>query len=88
VKAVCIKDADTGFDTISSTCDAVNETLLNCDNATSGQYACFDTGLRYKITGLNHSAVKEQCRDVDGDGYGEGCVAGEDCNDNDASKRT
>ncbi|MEK6909903.1 MAG: hypothetical protein AABW61_02380, partial [Candidatus Aenigmatarchaeota archaeon] len=88
VKSVCIKDADAGFDAISSACDGVNETLLTCNNQSSGQYTCFDTGTRYKITGLNHSAVKEQCRDVDGDGYGTGCSAGTDCNDNDASKRT
>ena len=88
VKSVCIKDADAGFDTISSGCDAANETLLMCDNLTSGQYACFDTGLRYKVIGLSHSAVKEQCKDVDEDGYGVGCTSGNDCNDNDASKTT
>ena len=62
--------------------------MLTCDNITSGQYACFDTGTRYRITGLSHSAVKEQCRDNDGDGYGTGCAAGNDCNDNDKSKTT
>ena len=88
VKSVCIKDADIGFDTITSTCDGASETLLTCDNTTSGQYTCFDTGARYKIIGLSHSALKEECRDVDGDGYGTGCSLGNDCNDNDRSKTT
>ncbi len=85
VKAVCIKDADASFDAISSACDSTSESLLKCDNTTSGQYTCFDTGARYKVTGLNHSAVKEQCRDNDGDGFGEGCAAGNDNCDTDAS---
>jgi len=87
-KAICIKDANVGFDNISSSCDSANETLVNCDNASSGQYTCFDTGARYKITGLNHSAVKEQCRDNDGDGYGDGCAAGNDNCDNNPSQHT
>lgn len=87
-KSVCIKDADIGFDSISPACDSANETLLNCDNSANGQYSCFDTGSRYKVTGLSHSAVKEECRDVDGDGYGTGCTLGNDCNDNDRSKTT
>lgn len=85
VKAVCIKDADAGFDAISSACSGANETLLSCNNSTSGQYACFDTGARYRITGLNHSAVKELCVDNDGDGFGNGCAAGSDGCDTDAS---
>lgn len=88
VKAVCVKDADAGFDFISSGCDSANETLLSCNNAALGQYSCLDTGARYKITGLSHSAVKEWCRDADGDGYGTECSAGDDCNDNDRSKTT
>jgi len=87
-KSVCIKDADAGFESISSACDSANETLVVCDNTTSGQYACFDTGSRYKITGLSHSAVKEQCRDADGDGYGEGCALGTDNCDNNPSQHT
>ncbi|MBI4452875.1 S8 family serine peptidase [Candidatus Woesearchaeota archaeon] len=87
-KSVCIKDADVSYANISSSCNEANETLLTCDNSTSGQYACYDTGTRYKVTGLNHSAVKEQCRDNDGDGYGTGCALGSDCNDGDSSKNT
>ena len=82
VDAVCIKDADAGFDTISSACSGSNEFLINCNNQTSSGYTCFDTGTTYKITGLNHSAVKELCVDSDGDGYGTGCALGSDCNDN------
>ncbi len=88
VDAVCIKDLDIGFDNISSICDGTNENLVNCDNTTSNGYTCFDTGTRYKVTGLNHSAVKELCEDKDGDSYGNGCSVGTDCNDNDASKTT
>ena len=88
VNSVCIKDADAGFDAISGACNLADELLLICDNSPFGQYACLDTGARYKITGLSHSAVKELCRDIDGDGYGTGCSAGSDCNDNDASKTT
>ena len=91
VKSVCIKDASAAIDSISSLCDSSNETLVVCNNSTNGQYSCFDTGTRYRINGLRHSAVKELCSDNDGDGYGavSGCaVAGDDCNDNDASKTT
>ena len=81
-KAICIKDADVSFESISSSCNGNNEFLINCNNVTSNGYTCFDTGTRYKITGLNHSAVKELCVDSDGDGYGTGCTLGSDCNDN------
>jgi len=85
VSSVCVKDIDTNFDTISSVCDASNEVLINCNNVSSNDYTCFDTGTRYKITGLNHSAVKELCVDNDGDGFGNGCSAGSDGCDTDAS---
>jgi PGF-pre-PGF domain-containing protein len=88
VDAVCIKDLDIGFDNISSACDASNEVLVNCNNQTTNGYTCFDTGTRYKVTGLNHSAIKELCVDKDGDGYGSGCSLGSDCNDDDSSKNT
>ncbi len=88
IKSVCIKDNEVSYDDISSACNANDETLVLCNNVTSGGYACYDTGERYKITGLKYSAVKEQCRDIDGDGYGAGCSAGSDCDDNDASKTT
>ena len=85
-KSVCIKDSDSGFDGISSACDLADEILLLCDNLTYNNYSCINTGLRYKISGLHHSALKEQCRDYDGDKYGIGCSAGNDCDDNDSSK--
>ena len=88
VDSVCIKDLDIDYNSIISACDQTNEVLLDCDNVSSSGYTCFDTGTRYKITGLNHSAIKEQCRDVDGDGYGVGCAAGTDCSDTDSSKTT
>ena len=88
VQSVCVKDADSSFESISSKCDGSNETLVACNNQSTGQYACFDTGVRYMVTGLNHSAIKEECIDNDGDGYGVGCSAGTDCDDNDRSKTT
>ncbi|MFH0868181.1 MAG: S8 family serine peptidase [Candidatus Woesearchaeota archaeon] len=88
VSAVCVKDIDTSFDTISSACDGSSEILVNCNNQTTNSYVCFDTGMRYKVTGLNHSAVKELCRDNDGDGYGTGCSAGTDSCDNNPSQHT
>ncbi|MBI3027398.1 hypothetical protein HYY70_04745, partial [Candidatus Woesearchaeota archaeon] len=88
VKSVCIKDADASFDSISSSCDSLNEVLVICNGQSNGQYTCFDAGRRYRITGISNSAVREQCIDADGDGFGTGCAAGDDCNDNDASKST
>ena len=88
VKAVCIKDADIGFENISSQCNNANENLLICNNVTIGQHTCFDTGLRYKIIGLSHSAAKELCIDEDDDGFGTGCANGIDCDESDSSKTT
>ena len=85
VQSVCVKDADSSFESISSKCDGANETLVTCNNQSTGQYACFDVGNRYRVTGLNHSAVKEECIDNDGDGYGVGCAAGSDGCDTDSS---
>ncbi|MBI2522972.1 S8 family serine peptidase [Candidatus Woesearchaeota archaeon] len=87
-KAVCIKDADASFENISGSCNGNNEFLVNCNNVTSNGYTCFDTGTRYKITGLNHSALKELCVDNDGDGYGDGCNLGSDNCDSNPSQHT
>ncbi|MBI2651773.1 S8 family serine peptidase [Candidatus Woesearchaeota archaeon] len=87
-KAVCIKDKDVGFDNISSACNSADELLVLCNNQSNNAYTCYDTGTIYRITGLNHSAMKELCADNDGDGYGNGCALGSDCNDNDRSKTT
>ena len=87
-KAVCIKDADVSFESISSSCNGNNEFLVNCNNVTSNGYTCFDTGTRYKIMGLNHSALKELCVDNDGDGYGDGCNLGTDSCDSNPSQHT
>ena len=88
VKAVCIKDADVSFESISSSCNSDNEILIDCNNITNKGYTCFDTGTRYKITGLNHSAVKELCVDNDGDGWGDGCANGADSCDNNPNEHT
>ncbi len=87
--SVCIKDADNAsLQDITSSCTGEREILVSCNNQTSSGYTCYNTGTQYKISGLNHSAVKEQCTDADGDGYGSGCAAGADCNDNNAAKTT
>lgn len=88
VQGVCIKDYESDYEDISSSCDSSYEYLINCNNVTTNGYTCYDLGTRYKITGLNHSAVTEACRDNDGDGYGTYCTLGSDCNDNDATKTT
>ncbi len=88
VRSVCIKDTEASFENISSACNEADETLLDCNNQTSGAYLCLDVGAQYIISGLSHSALKEQCRDADGDGYGVGCLLGSDCDDSDASKTT
>ena len=78
VDSVCIRDLEVSFETISSRCTGADETRVNCNNESAGQYTCFDDGRRYTITGLQNSAVKEMCVDQDGDGLGAGCAAGSD----------
>ncbi len=89
---ICIKDAEiNSIDNISTGCNQDNEFFIECNGiVTSGGYSCnlTDNSTRYRVTGLNHSAIIEQCQDNDGDGYGIGCTLGNDCNDNDASKNT
>ena len=81
--SICIKDSDDiSYGDISSNCNGDAETLVVCNNVSNEGYTCFDLGDRYKVTGLNNSAVKELCVDKDGDGYGTGCSKGSDCNDN------
>ncbi len=84
---VCVKDADVNnISQISAGCNGANERLVTCDG-TDTTYNCsrVDNNTRYKITGLSHSAIYEQCADNDGDGYGASCPLGTDCNDNSAS---
>ncbi len=86
--SVCIHDsAVSSISNVSAACNGGSETLVLCPGS-SGAYTCSSAsdGTLYLVTGLSFSAVVEQCRDVDGDGYGTGCALGADCNDNDASK--
>ncbi|MBI2130136.1 glycoside hydrolase family 9 protein [Candidatus Woesearchaeota archaeon] len=88
-RSVCIKDMDNlTFGNFTSACAGTAETLVICNGTAQGNYTCLDIGGRYRISGLSHSAVREQCRDNDGDGYGHGCSAGSDCNDNSVSEST
>ena len=81
---VCIKDAQIdSADEISAGCNGTREFFLQCNGILSNAYACniTDNGTSYVVSGLNHSGVREQCQDGDGDGYGTGCSPGSDCND-------
>ncbi|MBS3158048.1 putative metal-binding motif-containing protein [Candidatus Woesearchaeota archaeon] len=84
---ICLKDADVdSLDEITSTCTGENETKLGCNSTLQNGYNCtiIDSGSRYIVIGLKHSAAQEFCTDNDEDGYGEGCVQ-QDCNDNNAA---
>src|SRR3989338_8412746 len=59
--------------------------LVPCNGTITNGYSCTDSGTAYIITGLQHSGIIEMCVDNDSDGYGTGCVLGNDCNDNNAA---
>tara|TARA_Y100000034_G_scaffold44576_1_gene54730 strand:- start:20961 stop:24257 length:3297 start_codon:yes stop_codon:yes gene_type:complete len=84
---LCVKDADiNNLSQITPGCNGANERLVTC-NGLDSVYNCsrINNNTRYRITGLTHSAVHEQCADRDGDGYGSGCPLGSDCNDGSAA---
>ncbi len=66
--SVCIKDAEVAsISEFSGQCDSDDEVLLMCPG-TERQYSCElnATTSKYKVSGLNHSGIKEQepfCRD-------------------------
>ncbi|MBN1157260.1 PGF-pre-PGF domain-containing protein, partial [Candidatus Woesearchaeota archaeon] len=85
---ICIDDAEiTTITQISSGCNQVNEYFITCDGTVQQGYSCNLTAdnTTYKITGLKHSGVQQQCQDADGDGYGNYCAAGTDCADDDGT---
>jgi len=62
-QGICIKDFDVdGLEDISSSCNETYETFVKCPGS-QGSYDCIINGSRFKLTGLNHSAV-EQSDDV------------------------
>ncbi len=89
--AVCVKDEEvSAIAEVTGDCNAQNERLVKCDLQSYEQQqanplaSCqFIKGTsQFKIYGLKHSAVMEQCTDADGDGYlPEGCDSGLDCDD-------
>jgi hypothetical protein len=89
LSSVCVKDSDvSSVASISATCNLADEHLVPCDGGLYyNNFTCSDKGAYYEVTGLRHSAVKEQtgCTDRDGDGYGIGCASGTDYDDNDPS---
>jgi hypothetical protein len=85
ISSVCIKDKEVADITeISSGCNGESEKLVYCDGTLDAGYTCelVENDSMYKITGLRHSGVKQQCKDADKDGYGKYCENGHDCNDN------
>ncbi len=88
INSTCIRDADVAsLGNISGSCNGSNETLVQCPGAFGG-YNCSlsDDGSYYRITGANFTAAKEQCPDLDADGYYNlSCgLNNNDCNDNNA----
>jgi len=56
---LCIKDSEiTDIDDISSNCDEDDETILSCPGV-KNDYNCSISSSRFKITGLEHSAITE-----------------------------
>lgn len=81
---ICIKDIEIeGIEDISSGCDEEYEEFIDCTS--SSVCSIVDDGERFMITELSNTAVREQCKDSDNDGYGVGCYKGEDCNDNNSN---
>jgi len=73
---ICIKDAEIeDISEISVYCNSSLETLFNSCPKTIGNYSCEISGNRYKITGMSHSAVREQSTFC-GDGL---CNGAESC---------
>ena len=84
--AVCVYDvADPTMQAITSACNGTAQYLVPCNGTITSGYGCTDSGTTYTITGLQHSGVTEMCVDNDNDGYGTGCILGNDCNDNTAA---
>ena len=54
---VCIIDKEVETLTMTSSCAAQNEVKVPC-SGTNAQYNCVDLGTRFKVSGLNHSAIK------------------------------
>lgn len=81
---ICIKDGDVeSIENVSSSCDGENEIWIGCPGE-SEIYTCdiLENSSRYKISGLRHSAVREQatyCGDAVCNG-GESCSScSQDC---------
>ncbi len=84
---ICIDDSDiSSVSQISAGCNESDEFVVQCNGLLQYGYNCsyLNSTNRYKITGLNHSGVG-QCQDSDGDGYGDWCALGTDCDDSNSS---
>ena len=83
--SVCIVDSQiANISVLSTGCDEEGEELVQCNGQVDSGYTCTDLGNdTYMIEGLSNSGVNMQCRDHDGDGYGDYCPAGDDCEDYD-----
>ncbi len=59
VSTLCIKDAQvSSISEITSSCSGSDEYYISCPG-TVGRYSCSVEGSRYKVSGLQHSAVEE-----------------------------
>jgi len=88
LNTICVSDKEIASITeISLGCNEINETLVFCNITVQNGYSCtiIENNTRYRISGLIHSGINEQCSDNDKDGYGVGCSSGNDCNDNDST---
>ena len=60
LNSVCVKDIElSSISEISTNCDGGNETKVTCDGLNTDGYTCTLTDLTYKITGLEHSGIKQ-----------------------------
>ncbi len=79
---VCVLDTEVAsLAEISSSCIETEEYFVPCNGTTVSGYGCTISNDVYEISGLHHSAVEQKCVDGDGDGYGNGCALGADCDD-------
>ncbi|MBT7497275.1 S8 family serine peptidase, partial [Candidatus Woesearchaeota archaeon] len=82
---VCVVDKEVdSIATLSSDCSNANETNVPCPG-TNGAYSCAVEGSYFKVSGLNHSAIKGMTTPAVGDpgGSGTGGSGGGDDSDDD-----
>jgi len=80
---ICILDMEVDtISAVSSTCENDNETRFECPGS-SGSYTCAVEGDYFKVSGLNHTAVKGITVSTGGGSPGGGGSGGDDDDDED-----